>query len=1026
MVFTNCGPRWAYSALLLAMGCSVIAQSPAAVLLEGRISPESLRSVPPNGACAGASVVQVPMNTPVTVTGNNENAPTEPVFVANVVWEGFTTTTCSDFTVSYCGTTPHFLGGLVYLVTGCPITNLVFNSAANIVPNACGDGNFAVRFPSLPAGTYYYPVLEAPGSSGDYTLVFTAEPCEATPPANAECLGAIMLTPTDECEFVEGTVEHATAAGVTGTACGNGDVSDGVWYAFEATSSSTEITVQPSAEFNVHLSLIRGSCSNRTLLACAIGQNFGTATTLSASGLVVGDTYYLRVADWYAGSPRSSTFSICVVAGVTSECEAAAGNVIPDDANVCYSGPSTVISATPSGTSVVPAGHGTLFLLVSSSGVVLEMDDQPSFVAPYVGGFSIHTLVYDPATFDPQDILLGHITVGSLNERFVQGGGAICASLDITGAGFTVENCCNANAGTLSAMEDAICWEEVAVTIAAQADGNAVVPSGFGVRYVLSTGLEGAIIDTASTPSFLVDAPGTYHIHTVVFDPLTISMDTIVLDTTTVDVLGSYFTVGGGSLCGAIDPVGASIGVVSCCPGTLGTLAFAADTLCYTANGASFIWTLENADVPAGYTALFLIAATDGAILDTTSASTLVLDEPGIRTVHLLIYDSLTLDPVIALGEGASLSSLDARLVQGGGEICALLDLIGAPVSVIDCRPANDECSSAEFVAVRLLETCASGLVHGDNTYATQGAAAAPLCGDEDHIYPDVWYVLNTGENTGITILFDPGTMTSWGISVQDACDGRELLCEVRPAAPVDLDTRPDTQLLIRIFSDLSTGDPGRFTLCVTGAVTSTICDGASVSTTEGETSLTICQDAASDVIDFATTGTAPVNYTYVVTDADSIIVAVVAGNSLDFNGLMVGSYRVYGISYDGMLVGASVGEELERVTSTGQCLGISSGFVEVRVEICSGVEEARSANAWSLWPNPNEGRFNLVGGGTEGPVDVHVFGPDGRLLHEQRMVTRPNALLPVQLPVHIAPGTYMVRILSGGQGPSIHRVVVQ
>lgn len=1026
MVFTDHSPRWAYSVLFLVMGFSVSAQSLATAPLEERISPELLRSAPPNGTCAGAPVAQVLHGTPVTVTGSNVNAPTDPVFVANVVWEGFTITACSDFTVSYCGTTPHFLGGLVYLATGCPLTNLVFNSAANIIPNACGDGNFAVHFPSLPAGTYYYPVLEAPGSSGDYALVFTAEPCAATPPANAECRGAIMLTTSEECAFISGTVEHATAAGVTGTACGNGDVSDGVWYAFEATSPSTEITVQPSAEFNVHLSLIRGDCSNRTLLACAIGQNFGTATTLSASGLVVGNTYYLRVADWYAGSPRSSTFSICVVSGAASECEAAAGNVIPDDANVCYSGASSVISATPSGASVVPAGYGTLFLLVSSSGVVLEMDDQSSFIAPYVGDFSIHTLVYDPATFDPQDILLGHATVGSLNERFVQGGGAICASLDITGAGFSVENCCGANAGTLDAVADPVCWEEVPVTVAAQAGGSTVVPSGFAVTYVLSTGPESVIIDTASTPSFVVDAPDTYRIHTVVYDPLTISMDTIVLDTTPLDVLGSYFTVGGGSLCGAIDHVGAVIDVVSCCPGTLGSLAFAEDQLCSTTDGASFSWTLEGADVPAGYTVLFLIATTEGTILDTTSASGLVLDEPGIHTIHQLIYDSLTLDLSTALGEGASLSSLDARLVQGGGEICALLDLAGAPVLVVDCRPENDECSNAAFIAVQLLETCANGLVHGDNIHATQGGAAAPLCGDEDATYADIWYVLNTGENTGITILFDPGTMTSWGISVQDACDGRELLCEVRPSAPVDLDTRANTQLLIRIFSDLSAGQPGRSTMCVTGAVISTICDGASVSTTDGETFLTICQDAASDVIDFATTSVSPVNHTYVVADIHGIIVAVVAGNSLDFNGLMVGTYRVYGISYDGMLVGASIGEELENVTSTGQCLEFSSGYVEVRVEVCSGIEEARSTAAWSPWPNPNNGRFNLVGGDTGGPVDVQVFGPDGRLLNEQRMVTQLNAPLPVELPSSIAPGTYMVRIFSDGKGPSTHRVVVQ
>lgn len=1025
MVFIGRSPKWAYSLLLLAIHCSVLAQSPVAAPLEERVSPAFLRSVPPNGGCAGATVVPVPPGVPVTVTGNNANAPTDPVFMANLVWEGFTITACSDFTVSYCGTTPLFLGGLVYLTTGCPLTNLVFNSAANIIPNACGDGNFAVHFPSLPAGTYYYPVLEAPGSSGDYTLVFTAAPCAATPPANAECSNAIMLSASDACEFVNGTVEHATTAGVTGTACGNGDVSDGVWYAFVATSPSVEITVEPSAEFNVHLSLIGGDCTGRTLLACAIGQNFGAATTLSATGLVVGDTFHLRVADWYAGIPRTSTFDICVVAVAASECEAAAGNVVPDAANVCYTGPSTAISATPSGTSIIPPGFSMLYLLTSSSGVVLAIDDQPSFNAPYIGDLSIHTLVHDPATFDPQDIRLGQSTIGSLNELFVQGGGAICASLDITGAGFTVENCCGANAGALQAVEDHVCWEEVPVVIAAQADGSAVVPPGFEVAYVLSTTPGGVIVDTASTPSFLVDAPGTYRIHAVVFDPLTISMDTIALDTTTIALLGSYFTIGGGELCGAIDPVGAGIRVALCCPGALGTLAFAEDLLCDTTGGASFTWTLEDADVPAGYTVLFLIATPDGAILDTTSTSSHVLAGPGIRHIHQLIYDSLTLDLSTALGEGATIGGLDTLLVQGGGEVCALLELVGAPVFVVDCRPANDECSNPELVAVQLLETCAGGLIQGDNTYATQGGASAPPCGDEGSTYADVWYVFNTGQNTGITILFDPGTMTSWGISVQDACDGTELLCENRPSAPVDIDTQANTQLLIRIFSDLSMGLPGQFTMCVTGAVTSTICDGAAISTADGETALTICQDATADVVDLTTTSVAPVNYTYVLTDTDSVIVAMVAGSSLDLNALPLGNYLVHGISHDGALAGASIGEPLMGITSTGQCSVFAANAVDVRVEVCSAIQDAEGS-AWVIWPNPNTGRFTLAGGEAKGPVTVQVIASDGSLAHALRAVMQPDTPLSVELPASLVPGLYMVRVFSEGAAPAAHRMLVQ
>ncbi len=989
------------------------------------LSPSMLGGAPPNGPCAGAVVAPLEMGVPSTVTGNNENAPTEPIFQANVVWEGFSTTACADVMVSYCGTDPDFLGGMINLVTGCPITNVVFNSASNIVPNECGDGNFGVRFLALPPGTYYYPVLEAPGSSGDYTLVFTATPCTGTPPSNALCTGAIPLTPADTCVHVSGTVEHATNVGPTGTACGNGDISDGVWYSFVANSHSCQINVVPSADFNVHLSLISGSCSAQNLLACAIGQNFGAATTLSATGLVPGSTYFVRVADWYAGVPRTSTFDICVVEVVDTECEAAAGNLVPDQANVCFTGPSTTISAIPSGNANVPPGYSTVFLLTSSSEVVLAQSGQPLFTVSGTGGYSIRTLVYDPVTFDPATIQLGSNTIGSLNELFVQGGGPTCASLDITGAGFTVENCCTASTGTLVATSPTVCWDEPVVAIGAVAGGDASVPVGQVIRYLLSTAEDGLVRDTSTTPTFNVSSAGSYRIHTLVFDPNTYPLGTIALDTTTIATVAGHFLSGGGSQCGALDQSGALIEVVTCCPGTLGSLAVVADTLCQFPTGSTFVWTLEGADVPAGYTVRYLIADAQGTIADTTTAMSTTLTGIGTHRVHALILDTLTFDLGAALDTSSTVHGLNALLVQGGGAICALLDTAGTILHVVDCRPGNDDCSTPEFVTVQLPEACAGGLVHGDNTHATQGDAPAPGCSAPGSEIADVWYLFNSGENTGITVLLDPGSMTAWGIAIQDVCNGTELLCVDQPSAPVDLDLAPNTALLLRIFTDRNVGQPGEFTLCVTGAVTSAICDAGSVASTDGQTLLNVCQDIVPDLIEFTTTSTAPVNYTYVVTGTDSMIAAVIAEDALDFNGLAVGTYLVHGLSHDGALSGISVGDRLSDITTTGQCLQITEHAAEVRVEVCNGVEESGGAS-WAAWPNPGNGRINVVCGQAFGPATVRILGPDGRLLHEQQVMVDAGIPITVDLPVNSPSGMYLVRILTADGMSDPLRIMVQ
>ncbi|WP_010177418.1 glycoside hydrolase family 48 protein [Aquimarina agarilytica] len=78
--------------------------------------------------------------------------------------------------------------------------------------------------------------------------------------------------------------------------------------------------------------------------------------------------------------------------------------------------------------------------------------------------------------------------------------------------------------------------------------------------------------------------------------------------------------------------------------------------------------------------------------------------------------------------------------------------------------------------------------------------------------------------------------------------------------------------------------------------------DGATVATSTGAVAVeTITGDGIADLINFTTTSTATLNYSYLITDAAGNIL-VVEADSHDFEGVSVGVCLVYGISYEGTL----------------------------------------------------------------------------------------------------------------------------
>ncbi|MEX1132525.1 MAG: hypothetical protein WEC15_04805, partial [Flavobacteriales bacterium] len=885
----------------------------------------ALGAPPPNNLCTEAVIVSLAGGGSEVRTGDNTGATDELGFGVGQAWEAFTTTECLDVTIAYCGTDPIHQGVFNLLAIGCPLANFAFTGDGFIEQSNCGDGNFTLTFPELPAGTYYYPILTAPGATGPYTITFSAVACTATTPANDDCGGATVLIPNPDCITSIGNVAGAnagvslpaiTCAGFTGIA------SDDVWYTFVATATAHTIVVQGSVEFDPTVDFRSGICGETTTMACSDATGRGGVEILNAAGLDIGQTYYVRVNDWYGGLPLTTTFTICVLGPAPGSCAADAGTLAPASTTTCLEEGSVDLVATPSGDANVPTGFETVFVLTQGTGLVISGTSvDPSFNVTEVGNYTIHTLVFDPTTLDLSIVEPGVTTGFELDALLQQGGGNICASLDVAGAAFIVlEDCsgiCPADAGSLMANTTNVCIEDGQAILLATPQGEIVVPAGYEVLYILTQGEDLVIVNAESAPFFGVSTPGTYTIHTLVYDANTLDLGIVELGVTTGFDVNSLLIQGGGTICASLDVAGAAFTVEMCvepCDADAGTLSGGA-TVCLENGSTTLMATADgNANVPPGYNTVYVLTEGAGLVIVQAGATPeFTVDAEGTYTIHTLVYDANTLDlGIVELGVTTGFD-VNGLLIQGGGAICASLDVAGAAFTLLDCTPSNDNCNDAILVLIN--QSCLPVL--GDNTYSTENADN-PSCDNSTVGYADVWYRFSSGDNSTLDILLEPGTMTDWGIVVTEGCSGEEVFCEVQPNGSITLDVLSETEYTIRVFSNLQFGEAGSFELCVVGAIPSVNCEAGSISTTFGTALENVCQDGEADVITFSTTSISDQNYTYIVTDDAGSILTPLAGNALDFNGAPLGTYRVWGISFSGTLQGATPGANIADVSATG------------------------------------------------------------------------------------------------------------
>jgi hypothetical protein len=360
-------------------------------------------------------------------------------------------------------------------------------------------------------------------------------------------------------------------------------------------------------------------------------------------------------------------------------CLADAGTLSAMESTLCLDG-SASLEAMANGDSNVPTDYSTLYVLTKGSElVIVDASAEPTFDVTESGDYTIHTLVYNPETLDLTIVEFGVTTGFQVNALLIQGGGNICASLDVPGATFTVEA---PDAGTLTALSSTVVLNNGSAQISASPNGDIMIPDGYSSIYVLTQGADLVIVNAGSEPTFTVEEAGLYTIHTLVYNAETLDLGIVELGVTTGVQVFQLIVPGGGDICASLDVMGAQITVEESdvCEAYSGTL-YAQDPYQCIDNGSATLTASFNneANIPDGYEIVYVLTnAYSLTILDAGASPEFEVESPGFYRIHSLVYDPNTLDlSIVQIGQttGYDVYSL---LIEGGGEICGSLNVPGA------------------------------------------------------------------------------------------------------------------------------------------------------------------------------------------------------------------------------------------------------------------------------------------------------------------------------------------------------------
>lgn len=138
-------------------------------------------------------------------------------------------------------------------------------------------------------------------------------------------------------------------------------------------------------------------------------------------------------------------------------------------------------------------------------------------------------------------------------------------------AGAYQSTACNVDAGTMrmACASATFCRQFGRANIYGWSNGDQVIPAGYSVAYLLTTGAASVVEQVSSFADFEVTSDGDYIIHTIVYnstpgDAEYYDLNSITLGVSTISDVASNFPVGGGGKCGDVNMSGTMATVIVC------------------------------------------------------------------------------------------------------------------------------------------------------------------------------------------------------------------------------------------------------------------------------------------------------------------------------------------------------------------------------------------------------------------------------------------------------------------------------